>query len=88
MGPVIYGMHICPHCVEALEELDSRGIEYVYKDFSEATANLKEFLKYRDSGGIFDEVKADGRIGIPCFVLPDGEVTLSLEKVIKSYIID
>lgn len=26
MGPVIYGMHICPHCVEALEELDSRGI--------------------------------------------------------------
>lgn len=49
MELVIYGMHVCPDCVEALEELDRREIAYVYKDFSEATANLKEFLKYRDS---------------------------------------
>ncbi|MCI9454255.1 MAG: hypothetical protein HFG83_10575 [Dorea sp.] len=85
MELVIYGMHVCPDCVEALEELDRREIAYLYKDFSEATANLKEFLKYRDSSEIFDEVKADGGIGIPCFVLPDGEVTLSLEDVLKVY---
>lgn len=85
MELVIYGMHVCPDCVEALEELDRREIAYVYKDFSEATANLKEFLKYRDSSEIFDEVKADGGIGIPCFVLLDGEVTLSLEDVLKVY---
>lgn len=85
MGLVIYGMRICPDCVEALKELDRRGIDYEYKDFSEATANLKEFLKYRDTNGIFDEAKADGGIGIPFFVLPDGEVTLSLEEALKSF---
>lgn len=84
MGLVVYGMRVCPDCAEALEELDERGIDYVYKDFSEATANLKEFLKYRDSSRIFDETKADGGIGIPCFVLPDGGLTLSLEAALKN----
>ncbi len=82
MGLVVYGMKACPDCVEALEELDRRGIRYVYKEFSEATANLKEFLKYRDSSEIFDEVKAEGGIGIPCFVLPDGRVTLSFDEAV------
>ncbi len=78
----MYGMKACPDCVEALEELDRRGIRYVYKEFSEATANLKEFLKYRDSSEIFDEVKAEGGIGIPCFVLPDGRATLSFDEAV------
>ena len=82
MELVVYGMKACPDCVEALVELERRGIRYVYKEFSEATANLKEFLKYRDSSEIFDEVKAEGGIGIPCFVLPDGRVTLSFDEAV------
>jgi glutaredoxin-related protein len=81
MGLTVYGMKACPDCVEAVEELDGKGIGYVYKEFSEDTGNLKEFLKYRDSGDIFDRIKEEGKIGIPCFVLPDGTLTLSLEDV-------
>ena len=80
MGLTMYGIRICPDCADALTELNRRGTEYVYKDFSEDTANLKEFLKYRDTSGIFEHVKEEGRIGIPCFVLPDGRLTLSFEE--------
>ena len=35
MGLTVYGMKACPDCVEAVEELDGKGIGYVYKEFSE-----------------------------------------------------
>ena len=37
---------------------------------------MKEFLRLRDTSPVFDEAKKNGSIGIPCFVLEDGTVTL------------
>ncbi len=79
----IYGMNICPDCVEARKELDKREIPYIYKDFSQDTKNLKEFLKFRDTRDLFEQKKKNGEIGIPCFELPDGSLTLSLDDVYK-----
>lgn len=35
--------------------------------------NLKAFLKYRDFRPEFDELKAQGRVGLPCIVVDRGE---------------
>lgn len=74
----VYGMKICPDTVDALEQLQAEGKPFVFKDFAEATQNLKDFLKLRDdpaNRAIFDPVRAAGGIGIPLFVLDDGTVT-------------
>ena len=54
----------------------------MYLEFSESTANLKRFLKLRDTEAIFDEVKAKGAIGVPCFKLSDGTLTLDIDEVL------
>jgi glutaredoxin-related protein len=35
--------------------------------------NLKRFLKLRDEKPEFKEIKAAGRVGLPCIVINDGE---------------
>ncbi|MDF2801087.1 MAG: glutaredoxin-like protein [Anaerocolumna sp.] len=91
MKVTIYGAEICPDCVEAKEMLKkSPEIQVEYKNITESTRVLKEFLTYRDKDAIFDEVKEDGRIGIPFFILEDGTKTFDItpyitgEKVVES----
>lgn len=75
----IYGSMLCPDCVQCREELDKAGVEYEYLDFSENLKNLKEFLLLRE-GSLFDAIRAEGKIGIPCIQREDGSVTLDWEE--------
>ncbi len=79
----VYGSALCPDCVRCKEDLDKAGIPYVYLDFADRLLNLKTFLKLRDSNEVFDEVKKNGFIGIPCIVLEDGTVTLEWDSLIN-----
>lgn len=79
----IYGTRLCPDCEEALDTLDQRGISYDYVDIFASTQNLKALLAYRDHHPAFDPARAEGFIGIPCFVTEDGRVTLALEDVLE-----
>lgn len=72
----IYGSMLCPDCVACRKDLDDAGVSYEYLDFSEDLKNLKEFLKIRDGDPLFDDLRADGKIGIPCIVREDGRITL------------
>lgn len=72
----VYGMKICPDTVACLEALTRAGVEYEYLYFAEKTANLKDFLKLRDSSPLFEAVRQAGNIGIPCFQREDGSITL------------
>ena len=76
----IYGMMICPDCVECCAELDKAQIEYEFLDFSKETKNLKEFLKIRDGSTLFDKAREEGNIGIPCIVREDGSVALDWKE--------
>jgi glutaredoxin-related protein len=71
----IYGSMLCPDCVQCRQELDEAGIEYEYLDFADNLLYLKAFLKLRDLS-VFDQVRENGSIGIPCIVKEDGAVTL------------
>lgn len=78
----MYGTNICPDCVAAERILKEKLIPFEYVGITENTANLKEFLKLRDSLPLFDAVKEAGGIGIPCFT--NGEdVTLNLDEAIR-----
>ena len=77
----MYGTNACPDCVHAEEVLKDKNISYIYLDWTDSTANLKRFLKLRDHEPLFDEVKKEGKIGIPCFQLEDG--TLKIHTPIK-----
>ena len=73
---IVYGMMICPDCVQCRQELDGAGVMYEFRDFSESTKNLKEFLALRDTNPVFEGPRAEGKIGIPCLVTPEGRLTL------------
>ena len=76
----IYGSMLCPDCVQCRKELDEAGVVYEYLDFSEELKNLKEFLKIRDGNPLFDDLRAEGKIGIPCIVREDESITLDWEE--------
>ena len=80
---IVYGSMLCPDCVACKEDFDQKGIAYDYRDFSENLKHLKEFLAIRDTSSLFDPIRAEGKIGIPCIVKENGEVTLSWEELIK-----
>lgn len=74
----IYGTATCPDCI-FVEEQVKNNCNYEIIDIGQHVKYLKEFIKLRDSNPIFNEAKRVGAIGIPCFVLEDGTVTLNAE---------
>ena len=75
----IYGMNTCPYCIAVKEQMVGREGEFEYIDIGSHVKLLKEFLRIRDNNPIFDEIKVQGKAGIPCFVREDGTVSLELE---------
>lgn len=77
---IIYGNDLCPDCIQCKADLDKAGTPYEYRHIGENLLFFKEFLAIRDREPIFEPVKAEGRIGIPCLVEEDGTVNLNWEK--------
>lgn len=76
----MYVMHTCPDC-EYVEKQVENNPEFEVIDIGKHAKNLKEFVRLRDANPAFDEAKAVGDIGIPCYVLEDGTVTLYSKDV-------
>ena len=83
MKLLIFGMEPCIHCRQAKAFLDAENIPYMFFDITESTANMKKFLKLRDTEPLFDDVKKEGRIGVPCFKLSDVTLTLNLNEALE-----
>lgn len=79
----ILGTNLCIECQKAEKKLQQAGIEYEYTDFTDSIEALKEFIRFRDTHKVFDTVKINGKIGIPCFVFEDGEIIFNVEEAIK-----
>ena len=75
----VYGADICIDCRNLKHIMKTRGLELDYRDIIADTLTLREFLSIRDHNEAFNECKARGGIGIPCFV--DGDrVTLDIDE--------
>ena len=79
----IYGSLQCPDCVECCKDLKEANVEFEYCDFAESLQYLKDFLKLRDHCAEFDEIRASGKIGIPCILREDGRFTVDWDEFIK-----
>lgn len=84
MKIIMYGAPICSNCVIAKEKLlEKKDVTLDYRNITESTTILKEFLSYRDNEAMFDDVKANGKIGIPFFLLEDGTKTFEIDSYIN-----
>lgn len=83
MKVIMYGTNACPDCINAENTLKENNIQYLYLDWTNSIGNLKRFLKLRDTNPLFDDAKKTGSVGIPCFQLEDGTLTLDLEEVLN-----
>ena len=52
-------------------------------EFSDNIGYLKRFLTLRDTNPIFDEVKENHWVGVPCFQFQDGSLSLYIDEVVK-----
>ena len=73
-----YGSLLCPDCVEATRLISERGIVCQWMDITSSMLNLKEFLALRDTREEFAPVRAEGRVGIPCFLTEDGRISFEV----------
>ena len=76
----IYGMPSCPYCAYVEEQIKNNP-EFVYIDIGKNVHDLSVFLDLRDHNPVFEPYKAEGDVGIPCFVKEDGTVTLEPSEV-------
>ena len=76
----MFVMQTCPYC-EYVEKQVEGNSKFEVIDIGKHVHNLKQFLDLRDSSPAFDEAKRIGDVGIPCYVLEDGTVTLSSADV-------
>lgn len=75
----IYVMDTCPDCTYVEKQIEGNSL-YEIIDIGKHVRNLKEFLKLRDHHNAFIDAKRHGLVGIPCFVLEDGSITLQPEE--------
>ena len=84
MKITMYGAEICPDCVVAKKQLSmDESIELDYRNITESTKLLKEFLAYRDHETMFRPIVEEGRIGIPFFLLEDGTMTFEVDELVS-----
>lgn len=76
----IYGMPTCPYCSFVYKQVagDKR---FKIIDIGSDVRRMSKFIHMRDTSPVFDHSKSVGDIGIPCFVLEDGSITLKPEDV-------
>lgn len=83
MKVTVIGSHLCPDTLYALNRLSGAGAEVEFKNLSASLADLKVYLSLRESSPAYADIRENGGIGIPCFVLEGGAVTRSLDEALQ-----
>lgn len=77
----IIGSSYCKDTVAALETLKNNNTEYEFYDVSTDMNNLRKYLELRENEEVFIKVRAEKRIGFPCFILDNGKITFDIEEI-------
>lgn len=83
---IVFGSSMWPGCGPFKALMEESGVRFLYLDITENLANMKKFLKARDNMKEFDEVKEEGRIGIPSLILGDNERAILDIDELKDYL--
>lgn len=76
----IYGMPSCPYCAYVEKQIEGNP-NFQYIDIGKDVHDLHAFLELRDHDPVFLPYKEEDDVGIPCFVLEDGTVSLEPKDV-------
>ena len=76
----VYVMATCSDCYQVKNQLKDQP-QFQIIDIGTHVRYLKEFLRLRDTHPAFEPIKAQGIIGIPCFVREDGSVSFEMEAL-------
>lgn len=82
MKVTVIGSHLCPDTLFALNQLCAKGAEVTFKDILSCHADLLDWLEIRRTSAVYDGIRDQRRLGIPCLVKEDGTVALDLEEVL------
>lgn len=77
------GTKLCPDCIDAESVLKQASIPFEYVDITKSAENLKMFITMRDQRAEFDQMKKEGYVGIPCFLMEDGRILFDENKIIQ-----
>ena len=83
MKVTVLGSHLCPDTLAALNDLHAANVAVDFKDMMSCHADLRVYLKLRDSNALYANIRGTERLGIPCFILEDGNITLELAEILK-----
>ncbi len=83
MKVTVIGSHLCPETLYALNQLFAADVAVDFKDILSCHADLKEYLKMRDTDDMYAQIRGTERLGIPCFIKEDGTKTMNLAEILK-----
>lgn len=82
---VMVGSHLCKSCRKVLETVKEEKLKVEFHDLVENLNDTRLFLKIREGNPeLYADVAAEGRVGIPVFILPDGTITRDSEKALAA----
>ena len=84
MNVTVIGSHLCLDTLYALNRLSEAGAEIDFRNLSASLSDLKVYLALRQDSPVYADVRENGGIGTPRFLLEDGTVTRGLQAVLKS----
>ena len=59
------------------------GRKFDFRNLSVSLSDLKVYLALRQNSPVYADVRENGGIDTPCFLLEDGTVTRDLQAVLK-----
>ncbi len=83
MKVTVIGSRLCPDTLYALNQLSAAGAEASFKDILSCHADFMEYLLLRETNAVYSEICGKECLGVPCFILEDGTVTLDIKDVLK-----
>lgn len=83
MKIIMIGSHLCQDTLYALYKLKEQNVTINFKNIATDFAVLKEYIKIYTENELYEEVRKNGKLGIPFFQLEDGGYTLNLEEVLE-----
>ncbi|MBR0153634.1 MAG: hypothetical protein IJM26_07600 [Lachnospiraceae bacterium] len=84
MNIKVYGSNVCPATMRFISVLTEHGIMPQFINVTGSINLLKEFVTFRDTSPLYDNVRGSGAVGFPLIQLEDGTYTRDVNGVLES----
>lgn len=78
----LIGLKVDRECYDASNVLKQAGVKFDYVDIGSSAENMIFFMNLRDNRPEFNALKAQGFVGLPCFLMDDDRILFDENEVI------